>query len=198
TLGLMLCGLHQPTSGTIKYFGRGGEQITTDLVCGRVSAVLQQPERQFFLPTCAEEVAFGPQNFDRPLDAEGIKQFLDMAGLNWEVFSERDPFRLSGGEKRRLAFAAVLSMMPQIVILDEPTCGLDQEGVGRFIVLAQALHERGKGLVVITHDGDILQALADRILRLDNDGNGQAFRRETFFADEQLAGTVSPRTWSLG
>ncbi|MBU8933581.1 MAG: ATP-binding cassette domain-containing protein [candidate division Zixibacteria bacterium] len=198
TLGLMLCGLNAPTEGEIGYFDNDGESIASDLIAGRVSAVLQQPERQFFLPTCAEEVAFGPQNFNRPLDAEGVAQLLNMIGLDAEAFSERDPFRLSGGEKRRLAFVAVLSIMPQIIVLDEPTCGLDLEGVGRFVALARALHQRGKGLVVITHDGDLLHALADRILQLNGDGDGQTYMRDAFFADNNLASTVSPRTWTRG
>ncbi|MEA2030989.1 MAG: energy-coupling factor transporter ATPase [candidate division Zixibacteria bacterium] len=197
TLGLMLCGLNSPTNGEIKYSNSDDVLLSNDNVTGSVSAVLQQPERQFFLSTCAEEVAFGPQNLNRPLDEKGIKQFLDMIGLDGDTFSGRDPFHLSGGEKRRLAFAAILSMMPQIVVMDEPTCGLDQEGVGRFVTLARALRERGKGLVIITHDGDLLYALADRILMLDNNGAERTFSRDAFFSDPQLTATVFPCTWSL-
>ncbi len=195
TLGLLLCGLLEPTEGTVTFTDERGEQVVRDDAPGRVAAILQQPERQFFLPSCAEEVSFGPGNFGRPLQAADVAAMLDAVGLDSETFADRDPFRLSGGEKRRLAFAAVLSMEPGIVVFDEPTCGLDQEGVGRFVRLARNLRERGHGLVIITHDGDVVKALADRVLLLDADRHCQAFEASAFFVDPVRAAVSTP-TWS--
>jgi energy-coupling factor transport system ATP-binding protein len=92
-----------------------------------------------------------------------------LVGLDVGRFGERDPFTLSGGEKRRLAFAAVLSMSPDFVVFDEPTCGLDPEGVGRFVLLANVLRDKGVGLVVISHDERIVSRLADRVLTVSRD-----------------------------
>ena len=114
-----------------------------------------------------------------------------MAGLDRERFSGRDPVTLSVGEKRRLAFAVILAMSPDFVVFDEPTCALDQEGVGRFILLAAELKRQGRGLVVITHDGHVLKALADRILYLKGNLQHRLLTADEFFADSRTAGVVS-------
>ena len=195
TLGLLLCGLLAPTSGEIRYLA-GDQKVSPDDIPGRVAAILQQPERQFFLPTCEEEVAFGPKNVGRPLDADQMRAFFELTGLTFQRFAPRDPFRLSGGEKRRLAFGAVLAMGPSVVVFDEPTCALDPEGVGRFVQLARALRNSGTGAVVITHDGDVLRALADSIIVLDREKGGRQMPSASFFDDPDLASMVSPRYWS--
>ena len=114
-----------------------------------------------------------------------------MVGLDADDFMPRDPFTLSGGEKRRLAFAAVLAMAPDFVVFDEPTCGLDPEGVGRFVVLARRLKSLGTGLVVISHDGQVISSLADRIVLLRGDASNLVMSRDEFFADPGYCGVVS-------
>jgi energy-coupling factor transport system ATP-binding protein len=192
TLGLLLCGLLKPDSGSVAYLNREEQPVSPEKRAGQVSAVFQQPERQFFLPTCAKEVAFGPQNFGRRLRAADVADLLAMVGLQPDMFADKDPFTLSGGEKRRLAFAAVLSMFPRFVVFDEPTCGLDQEGVGRFILLAQALKRRGLGMMVITHDGDIIKHLTDRVLLLQRDAGYFLYTKDEFFQSGRWVGVVSP------
>ncbi len=164
TLAGLVCGLLRPTLGQIRYLDEAGKEMAADQLAGRVSGVFQQPERQFFLPTCVEEVAFGPKNLGHVIGGNELGGLFALVGLDIAQFGERDPFTLSGGEKRRLAFAAVLSMAPDFVVFDEPTCGLDPEGTGRFILLAQFLRENGVGLLIISHDGGIIRQLADRVM----------------------------------
>jgi len=192
TLGLLACGLLRPSSGAVAYEDSSGRPVPPENILGRVSGLFQLPERQFFLPTCAEEIAFGPRNLGCPHDPKTVAAFFALAGLDAEKFSGRDPFTLSGGEKRRLAFAAVLSMQPRLVVFDEPTCGLDQEGVGRFIRLGRALTDMRTGLIIISHDGGIIHALADRVLYLVGDGSSIQMSRTDFFADTRCAAAVSP------
>ncbi len=192
TLGLLLCGLLTPTEGTIEYLNSRQKRVPPENIVGRVSAVFQQPERQFFLPTCAEEIAFGPRNLGRKLAEAEIDSFFAMVGLEPRQFSAKDPFSLSGGEQRRLAFAVVLSMRPQFVIFDEPTCGLDQEGVGRFLLLAETLKRQGVGMVIISHDGSIIRRLADKVLYLKSNAQWLELTKSEFFRDGFWKGIVSP------
>ena len=194
SLGLLLCDLLKPVSGTIKYLDNKKKPVPHDWIIGRVSAVFQQPERQFFLPTCSEEIAFGPKNLGRTLTKTDTDELFAMVGLEPKTFAQKDPFTLSGGEKRRLAFAAVLSMSPQFVVFDEPTCGLDQEGVGRFILLARVLKQRGVSMVIITHDGDIIKALADKIICLRSDSDWMELSPTQFFEGNSWVDIVSPLT----
>jgi len=190
TLGQLVCGLLKPIKGEVKF-------LNNDEICsgrnraGWVSGVFQQPERQFFLSDCFEEVAFGPKNFGYELSPEDINGFFEMTGLDPAEFSGRDPFTLSVGEKRRLAFAAVLSTLPSFIVFDEPTSALDQEGVGRFILLSRTLKERKTGQMVITHDGQILKTLADRVLCLTGDGRHEIMSVSELIRHEQYSCLVS-------
>jgi energy-coupling factor transporter ATP-binding protein EcfA2 len=195
TLGSLLCGLLKPVSGTIEYLDSGGAVISNKNRPGWTVGLFQQPERQFFLPTCAEEVAFGPNNLKRPLKDSDVNAFLEMVGLEPSKFRMRDPFSLSQGEKRRLAFAAVLSMGPSFVVFDEPTCGLDQDGVGRFILLSAALRRHQVGQVIISHDGDVIRELADRVLYLKDGAEAEELTAGDFFQAARYRGAVSAPTW---
>jgi energy-coupling factor transporter ATP-binding protein EcfA2 len=194
SLGLLLCGLLKPDSGTIDFLDDNRQSVSADRLVGRVSAVFQQPERQFFLPTCSEEIAFGPKNLRCSLSETEIEALLATIGLEPRTFAAKDPFTLSGGEKRRLAFATVLSMSPQFVVFDEPTCGLDQEGVGCFILLALTLKQRGVGMVIITHDGDIIKSLTDKVLYLKGNTSWIELSRAEFFEGDDWMGVVSRPT----
>jgi energy-coupling factor transport system ATP-binding protein len=154
---------------------------------------LQQPERQFFLPTVREEIQFGPSNLGRPIDRGPMEQLLQLVGLEPILFSDRDPLTLSGGEKRRLAFAAVLSMNPSIVIFDEPTCGLDPDGVASFVELVRALKERKKGIVIISHDGWLINHLTDRVLWLDGD-KSRLMKTSLFVGEGYSSQLLSPES----
>lgn len=191
TLALLLCGLLEPTSGVIEYVDERDRIMPPDRQIGHVSAVFQQPERQFFLPTCAEEIAFGPKNLGQALTASEVDSMLALVGLAPKKFAPKDPFTISGGEKRRLAFASVLSMFPRFLVFDEPTCGLDQEGVGRFILLARALKRRGMGMIIITHDGDLIKTQADKVIHLKGDSRYVEMTKSEFFQNDSWVGVVS-------
>jgi energy-coupling factor transport system ATP-binding protein len=168
TLGHILCGLLKPTRGETLYFDSANSLLGMSAKPGWVVGAFQQPERQFFLTTCREEIAFGPGNFGLKLSEDQISCYLELVGLNPHEFLLRDPFTLSMGEKRRLAFAAVLSLGPSFILFDEPTCGLDPEGVGRFVGLSRALKQAGIGQTIISHDHPLLQTTCDRIISLDD------------------------------
>ena len=166
SLGLLLCGVLKPTDGTVTFLDRGGIDMPAAGIRGQVAAVLQQPERQFFLESCAREVAFGPTNLGRNLTPNEVDNCLGLVGLEPSRFRDRDPFSLSAGEKRRLAFATVLSMAPALVIFDEPTAGLDYEGFAQFVHLARALRTARVGQVIITHESELIRLLCDRVASL--------------------------------
>jgi energy-coupling factor transport system ATP-binding protein len=167
SLALLLCGLLSPTGGAIHYLDSGKGPLKSGEYRGDLALVLQQPERQFFLETCSEEVAFGPSNLGSSLRPGEIGRLLNAVGLPPSRFSDRDPFTLSAGEKRRLAFASVISMSPSIIVFDEPTAGLDGDGVGRFMALSRRLKEAGVGQLLISHDVELIARLTDRVLCLN-------------------------------
>jgi len=181
TLAMLMCGILDPDAGKIRRIDSRGREVDKREINGRITAALQQPERQFFLHTCLQEVEFGPKNFGQTHSRKIIQKFFKMAGLPFEQFFGRDPFTLSLGEKRRLAFSSILSLYPGFIIFDEPTCALDREGVGRFTILAKALNEAGIGVMIISHDDEIVKALSDKILALDAIGNYRFASREKYF-----------------
>ena len=190
TLAMLMCGILEPDSGKIRRIDSRGREVEKSHIKGRITAALQQPERQFFMHTCLQEVEFGPKNFGQTLSRKTTQNLFKMAGLPFEQFFGRDPFTLSLGEKRRLAFGSILSLCPGFIIFDEPTCALDREGVGRFMILAKALDRAGIGVMIISHDDEIVKALSDKIIELDALGNYWFTSREKFF--EKDARNSSP------
>ncbi len=162
TLAQMLCGIYQPTSGSLRF---------TDPAC-RVSMSFQQPERQFFLEAAYSEVKYGIKDKmkSETLIEEAVRASMEMAGLNFARFRDRDPHTLSGGEARRLAFAVVVALDADLIVFDEPTCGLDDSGIGAFRQLVESLKSSGKTIVIISHNSDIIADLADRVALLKDGG----------------------------
>ncbi|MCX6828864.1 MAG: energy-coupling factor transporter ATPase [candidate division Zixibacteria bacterium] len=159
TLIQLLAGLLKPDKGTVQYsnFKPGP---------GAVAISFQHPERQFFLPTVDREIKFAAENLHLPeIDALADDSYR-LIGLTREKFAGRDPFTLSGGEKRRLAFGTILSLTPAFIFFDEPTCGLDADGVARFVEMVGKLRSKGIGIIIISHYGNIILQLTDRIIAL--------------------------------
>ena len=175
TLLQHLNGLLKPTSGHIYVEGRDinekGKKKDKDKVCYTVGLVFQYPEYQLFAETVALDIAFGPKNMG--LDAKEVDRRVHEAaafvGLTEDML-EKSPFELSGGEKRRVAIAGVLAMEPKVLILDEPTAGLDPHGRDIILDLLTAYHQRGGTVIMVSHAMDEVACLCSRIVVL-GEGN---------------------------
>jgi energy-coupling factor transport system ATP-binding protein len=143
------------------------------LARGRVGLVFQYPEYQLFEETVTKDVAFGPRNMKVPEDelSGRVNEALNMVGLAPELFGEKSPFDLSGGEKRRAALAGILAMRPKYLLLDEPMAGLDPKGRSSIIALLHALRDRtGCAIVMVSHSMDEVADNADRVAVLNDGG----------------------------
>lgn len=169
TLMQQLNGLLRPDSGKITV----GEVCITDPstkmteVRRKVGLVFQYPEYQLFEETVAKDVAFGPKQVGmtgEELDRV-VEESIRLTGLDYEAVKERSPFELSGGQKRRVAIAGVLAMKPEILILDEPTAGLDPSAHRDVLELIRRIHRKERmTILLVSHNmGDIAE-LADRVL----------------------------------
>ena len=179
-------GLVHPTCGRVLADGRDlAEKGVATEVRRQVGLVFQYPENQLFANTVYDDVAFGPRNMG--LGAEEVdrrvREGLALVGLSFDELSERSPFDLSGGQQRRVAFAGVLAMEPEVLVLDEPVAGLDPLSREEFLGLIRELHAGGRTIVMVSHSMEDLAALSDRILVLSE---GRVFRLGTpaeVFAD---------------
>ena len=175
TLLKLLAGLVEPTRGTVEAFGAridGGalrDEATAQGFRRRVGMVFQSADAQLFNPTVRDEVAFGPLHLDLPHDeiVARVDDTLAMLGLG--ALADRAPYNLSGGEKKKVALASVLSINPEVLMLDEPTNGLDPRTQEWLIELLEQLHHAGKTIVVATHQLDLLERLVDRAVVLGED-----------------------------
>ena len=167
TLSMLISGLYLPTAGKVMV---NGKEASKKSHFKNVGLVFQYPEQQFFSETVFDEISFGPLNYGvAKTDIEKIVYAaLNDVGLEAKAFSERSPFSLSGGEKRRVAIAAVLALDPEILIFDEPTAGLDATGRCFIIDLARRENKKGKTVIWISHNMDEVAALADRVIVLAN------------------------------
>lgn len=135
----------------------------------KVGLVFQFSENQLFEETVESDVAFGPQNFGYKKE-EALKlahESLSLVGLD-ESFYKKSPFDLSGGEKRRVAIAGVLALNPDILVLDEPTAGLDPKGTRELLGLIKSLNERGTTIILVTHDINIVYEFASDVIVMDD------------------------------
>ena len=132
-----------------------------------VGLVFQFPEYQLFDETVEKDVSFGPKNFGMKEDEALNKahEALTMMGID-ESYYKRSPFELSGGEKRKVALAGILAIDPDILILDEPTAGLDPKSSLEVLNLVEKLHKQGKTIVIITHDMDLLFKYCEHVILL--------------------------------
>ena len=135
----------------------------------KVGMVFQFPEYQLFSETVLKDVMFGPKNFgfsEEEAKERAIKALQDV-GIP-ESYFDKSPFELSGGEKRRVAIAGIIASEPDILILDEPTAGLDPKGKKEILELIAAYHKTGKTVIVVTHDMDIVLEYSEKVIVLNN------------------------------
>ena len=172
TLLQHLNALVKPTKGNVYI---GDRQITPETdnknlkpIRKKVGIVFQFPEAQLFEETVAKDIAFGPKNFGAT-EEEGralAEKMLGQVGLD-ESYLDRSPFDLSGGQMRRVAIAGVLAMEPEVLVLDEPTAGLDPQGRKEMMEMFWRLHEAGMTIVLVTHLMDDVANFGDYVLVLE-------------------------------
>lgn len=178
-----------PTGGTLTIDGKviqANEKVKElKLLRKKVGLVFQFPEYQLFEETILKDVMFGPLNFGVPVaQAQEIAQAsLLRVGLDVSLF-DRSPLELSGGQKRRVAIAGILALTPKILVLDEPTAGLDPEGAASMMTLFKDLNNNGTTIIMITHDLNHVLNYATDVIMLDKgyvvfEGSKDAFFNET-------------------
>ena len=164
-------GLLRATSGKITVNGidLSKKKFDYKTLRSEVGLVFQYPEYQLFDETVKSDVAFGPKNLKLPqeeIDAR-VREAIELVGLNYDEVAEKAPFDLSGGQKRRVAIAGVIAMRPKILVLDEPSAGLDPKGKKEILDLIQRLRDTSPTVIIISHDMDEIAGIADRIAVLD-------------------------------
>lgn len=189
TLVQHLNGLLKPRSGSIVV---GDTDITADGVVMRdirrkIGLVFQYPEYQLFEETVAKDVAFGPANLGlsaEEIDAR-VKEAIEMVGLDYHQVKNVSPFDLSGGQKRRVAIAGVIAMKPEILILDEPTAGLNPKAHADILGMVETIHERENNIIfLVSHNMNDIARMSDKVIvmnrgRLVMDGTPvEVFSRE--------------------
>lgn len=193
TLLQMLNGLLHPDEGDVII---GEDRITEEnfplvKIRKKVGLVFQYPEYQLFEETVKKDVIFGPSNLgiDDPEELEHIaREALDKVGLDYDEIGERSPFELSGGQKRRVAIAGVIAMKPEVLILDEPTAGLDPESRLELIKLIKDIQVKEEMvLIFVSHNMNDIAVLADKIIVLDK-GNiaMEGSPKEVFSREDDL------------
>ena len=173
TLLQHLNGLLKPTEGTIVI---GGVDITAPDVKmvdirKRIGLVFQYPEYQLFEETVAKDVAFGPKNLGLSQEEidERVKEAIELVGLDYEAIKDRSPFELSGGQKRRVAIAGVVAMRPEVLILDEPTAGLDPKAHKDVLKMVETVHQKtGNIIILVSHNMADIARMSDKGLVIDS------------------------------
>lgn len=170
TLVQHLNGLLLPTKGRITVDGVELKKgVNMKEIRQKVGLVFQYPEHQLFEETVALDVGFGPKNLGLPQEKieERVKEALEMVNLSYEEYKDRSPFELSGGQMRRVALAGVLAMRPKILVLDEPTAGLDPRGRDEILDQVSLLHKKyGITVVLVSHSMEDIARLVDRLIVL--------------------------------
>lgn len=192
TLVQHLNALLMPSSGCVSVLDRtieansqpkGLKSLRKD-----VGLVFQFPEYQLFEETVLSDVAFGPKNFGvSKEEAETrAKEALRMVGISKE-YENRSPLELSGGQKRRVAIAGILAMNPRVLVLDEPTAGLDPQGAHEMMLLFSRLNrEENKTVLIVTHDMELVFEFCDEVIVMENAKPKLHTSVEDFFKDEKL------------
>lgn len=169
TLVQHLNGLIKPTSGRVIVDGIDTKAANGDLlkVRQKVGLVFQYPEHQLFEETIYKDIAFGPSNLGLDEDEiyNRVKTAMELVGLDFEKLKDRSPFELSGGQKRRVAIAGVLAMEPKVLVLDEPTAGLDPRGRDEILGRIKKLYEeKNITIILVSHSMEDIAKLVNRIV----------------------------------
>ena len=173
TLLQHLNGLLKPESGRIIIGDTDITQPGVSMVQIRkkIGLVFQYPEYQLFEETAAKDVAFGPKNLGLSEEEiyERVREAIELVGLDYEEIKDRSPFELSGGQKRRVAIAGVVAMRPEVLILDEPTAGLDPKAHRDVLTMVEEVHRRtGNITILVSHNMADIARLCDKVVVIDS------------------------------
>lgn len=165
--------LIKPTSGkmTVQGVDIGEKGVSLNSLRQKVGLVFQYPEYQLFEETVEKDVAFGPKNLGLPEEEilNRVAEAMRLVGLDQKKIGARSPFELSGGQRRRVALAGVLAMNPEVLILDEPSAGLDPHGRNEILALVSAIHEeRGCTVIMVSHSMDEVARVASRVMVMNH------------------------------
>lgn len=169
TLVQLFNGLIIPSSGTVKVNGKNITNQKSNLKETRrhVGLVFQYPEHQLFEETVYQDIAFGPKNLGLEKDEieERVQEVMGLVGLDYNQFKDRSPFNLSGGQQRKVAIAGVLALKPDVLVLDEPSAGLDPQGRKQLAGLLQYLYqELNMTIILISHRMEEIAELSSRVI----------------------------------
>lgn len=169
-------GLLKPESGEIFIDGKDISSSSVKLsdVRKKVGLIFQYPEYQLFEETVEKDIAYGPKNLGLSGDEiiKRVKRAMDLVELSYEKFKDLSPFELSGGEKRRVSIAGIVAMEPKVLILDEPTAGLDPKARNSILKNIKKLHLEYKNtIILVSHNIDDIADYSDRVLVMDNGKN---------------------------
>ena len=169
-------GLLKPDSGKIIIDGEDitAKKMNLSHIRKKVGLVFQYAEYQLFEETIEKDIAFGPRNLGLSDDDinDRVKKTMEIVGLDYETYKDKSPFEISGGQKRRAAIAGVVAMEPKVLILDEPTAGLDPKGRDDILYQIKELHRRLKiTVILVSHSMEDVAKVADRIIVMDNGKN---------------------------
>jgi cobalt/nickel transport system ATP-binding protein len=189
-------GLTEPTSGCVKIEDKPISFEKDELlkVRQKVGIVFQDPNDQLFAPTVKEDIAFGPMNLGLSYDEveKRVEDALKMVGM--ENYEDKTPHHLSGGQQKRIAIAGIIAMKPELMILDEPTAGLDPDGVEKVLNIMNQLNEEGMTLIISSHDIDMISKYADKIFVLYNGEIIESGNKNKIFSDMKLLKKAHLRT----
>ncbi len=185
-------GLTEPTSGHVEVDGKAIKYDRDTLleVRQKVGIVFQDPNDQLFAPTVKEDVAFGPMNLG--LDYEEVERRVDEAltMVGMEQYMDKTPHHLSGGQQKRVAIAGIIAMRPEIMILDEPTAGLDPEGVEKVLSILNELNNEGMSIVISSHDIEMVNEFAEKIFVLNEGEILESGDKNEIFSNKELLKTA--------
>ncbi len=196
TLVQHLNALLLPATGTVYVMDRkivaGTEPKKLKSLRQDVGLVFQFPEYQLFEETVLKDVAFGPKNFGATQEEANKKarEALRKTGLD-ESFEQRSPLELSGGQKRRVAIAGILAMNPKILVLDEPTAGLDPSGAKKMMELFSSLNKEGTTVIMVTHDMEQVFRYCDEVVVMENGKLKLQTDIKSFFKDSSLCRSLN-------
>ncbi|ELC8443653.1 energy-coupling factor transporter ATPase [Clostridium perfringens] len=168
-----LNGLLSPTSGNIIVDGINiaDKKVKLSDIRKKVGLVFQYPEYQLFEETIEKDIEYGPRNLGISEEeiSKRVKRSMEMVGLDYETYKDKSPFDLSGGQKRRVAIAGVIAMEPKVLILDEPTAGLDPKGREDILAQIRILHEEyGMTIIMVSHSMEDVAKIADRVIVMNS------------------------------